>query len=96
MVSAPAAARNSLATCLNPSCSAFFANARYFRIAWLSPALQQRAGLDAACLQRDWAQRRLSHDHYFHSVLGLLDIRTSAYQRTLDAFAPCQSATLPR
>ena len=65
-------------------------------IAWLSPALQQRAGLDAACLQRDWAQRRLSHDHYFHSVLGLLDIRTSAYQRTLDAFAPCQSATLPR
>jgi len=59
-------------------------------IAWLSPALQARSGVTTACLQRQWAHQRLSHDNYFHSVLGLLDVHTSAYQDSLDAFAPCR------
>ena len=59
-------------------------------IAWLSPALQARSGVAIACLQRQWARQRLSHDNYFHSVLGLLDVHTSAYQGSLDAFAPCR------
>ena len=59
-------------------------------IAWLSPALQARSGVTTACLQREWAHQRLSHDNYFHSVLGLLDVHTSAYQNSLDAFAPCR------
>ena len=59
-------------------------------IAWLSPALQARSGVTTACLQREWAHQRLSHDNYFHSVLGLLDVHTSAYQDSLDAFAPCR------
>ena len=59
-------------------------------IAWLSPALQARSGVTTACLQRQWARQRLSHDNYFHSVLGLLDVHTSVYQDSLDAFAPCR------
>ena len=59
-------------------------------IAWLSPALQARTGVTTACLQREWAHQRLSHDNYFHSVLGLLDVHTSVYQDSLDAFAPCR------
>ncbi len=59
-------------------------------IAWLSPALQARSGVTTACLQREWAHQRLSHDNYFHSVLGLLDVHTSVYQDSLDAFAPCR------
>ena len=59
-------------------------------IAWLSPALQARSGVTTACLQRQWAHQRLSHDNYFHSVLGLLDVHTSVYQDSLDAFAPCR------
>src|SRR5512136_1560567 len=38
IVSASAVVRNSRATFGKPSASAFFANARYFRLAWLSPA----------------------------------------------------------
>ena len=38
IVSASAAARNRRATLAKPSCSAFLANARYLRLAWLSPA----------------------------------------------------------
>ena len=59
-------------------------------IAWLSPAQQARSGVTTACLQREWAHQRLSHDNYFHSVLGLLDVHTSVYQDSLDAFAPCR------
>jgi lipid A ethanolaminephosphotransferase len=32
----------------------------------------------------------LTHDNLFHTVLGLLDVQTSVYQSTLDAFAECQ------
>lgn len=60
-------------------------------ITWLSPGFARRAGLSAACL----AQRRdlpVSHDHYFHSVLGLLDVGTSVYHRQADLYAPCAAA----
>ncbi len=59
-------------------------------VAWLSTAFRQAFGVDAACLQRE-AQRPVSHDHLFHSVLGLLDVSTSAYDRTHDVFAACRS-----
>jgi lipid A ethanolaminephosphotransferase len=59
-------------------------------ITWLSPAMQQRTGIRTACLQQDQATRRLSHDNYFHSVLGLLDVHTSAYLPERDVFAACR------
>jgi lipid A ethanolaminephosphotransferase len=31
----------------------------------------------------------VTHDHLFHSVLGLMQVSTRAYQRTLDAYAGC-------
>ncbi len=59
-------------------------------VAWLSPAFRQAFGIDEACLRRE-AQRPVSHDHLFHSVLGLLDVSTKAYERSLDVFAPCRT-----
>jgi lipid A ethanolaminephosphotransferase len=58
-------------------------------ITWLSPGFAQRQRLDAACLQGR-ADAAMSHDHYFHSVLGLLDVQTSVYQPALDAYAACR------
>jgi len=58
-------------------------------ITWLSPGYAQRHGLEMACLQAR-ADAPVAHDHYFHSVLGLLDVRTSAYQPALDAYAACR------
>jgi lipid A ethanolaminephosphotransferase len=48
-----------------------------------------RNGLDMACLKsgRDAA---LSHDNLYHTVLGLMDVRTPTYQPALDAFARCR------
>jgi lipid A ethanolaminephosphotransferase len=50
-----------------------------------------RNSVDASCLRgsRDAA---LSHDNLYHTVLGLLDVRTPTYQRALDAFAECRGA----
>ncbi len=59
-------------------------------VAWLSPAFRHAFGIDEACLRRE-AQRPVSHDHLFHSVLGLLEVSTKAYERSLDVFAPCRT-----
>ena len=58
-------------------------------LSWLSPALQQRLKLRMDCLQAK-APAPLSHDNFFHSVLGLLDVQTSLYQAPLDLFASCR------
>ena len=32
----------------------------------------------------------LTHDHLFHTVLGVLGVQAAEYRQTLDAFAPCR------
>ena len=57
-------------------------------VVWLSPALSSARGIDVPCL-RARAVRPASHDNLFHSVLGLMQVRTSAYVRDLDLFTGC-------
>lgn len=59
-------------------------------ITWLSPTFERR-GLAMECLQKQ-QNTLLSHDNYFHSVLGLMQVKTSVYQRNLDAYALCAGA----
>lgn len=61
-------------------------------ITWLSPAYAARSRMTLACLRAE-ADLPMSHDNYFHSVLGLLDIQTQVYQPALDIYAPCKSRT---
>lgn len=61
-------------------------------IHWLSAQFLQDNQLDAGCL-RARASVALSHDHYFHTVLGLAGVQTHLYRSDLDAYAPCRSAT---
>jgi lipid A ethanolaminephosphotransferase len=46
-------------------------------------------GLSRTCLQNK-AQMPLTHDNYFHSVLGLLNVSTADYQAKLDVHADCR------
>lgn len=59
-------------------------------VMWFSPAFAQRARLDLACLRANASREDYSHDNLYHSVLGLLDVRSSVYQTGLDLFAPCR------
>jgi len=58
-------------------------------VMWTSAGFGQSAHLDKDCLRKR-AQQGASHDHLFHSVLGLLDVHTSLYERTLDLTAHCR------
>ncbi|WP_020424859.1 phosphoethanolamine transferase [Paracidovorax oryzae] len=59
-------------------------------VMWFSPAFAQRARLDLACLRANASREDYSHDNLYHSLLGLLDVRSSVYQSGLDLFAPCR------
>jgi lipid A ethanolaminephosphotransferase len=58
-------------------------------ITWFSPGFSRAEQVDLACL-RGRADDELSHDNVFHSVLGLLDVRTSAYVPARDVFSRCR------
>ncbi|TXI51591.1 MAG: DUF1705 domain-containing protein [Lysobacter sp.] len=55
---------------------------------WTSETFAARRKLDTACL-RGRADAPLSHDHFFHSVLGLADVTTRERRDELDFFATC-------
>ncbi|HET9861921.1 MAG TPA: phosphoethanolamine--lipid A transferase [Steroidobacteraceae bacterium] len=56
---------------------------------WLSRPLTA-TDVDLRCL-RSRAHEPLSHDNLFHSVLGLMDVQTSAYRPSLDIFDGCRA-----
>jgi lipid A ethanolaminephosphotransferase len=59
-------------------------------LSWFSPPFAAMAELDLECV-RAHRDDNLSHDNVFHSLLGLLGVRTSAYLPERDMFAPCRA-----
>ncbi len=60
---------------------------------WMSPGFEATFGVERERL-RALAGREHSHDHVFHSVLGLLDVRTALYDPALDLFAPARTTAI--
>jgi lipid A ethanolaminephosphotransferase len=58
-------------------------------ITWLSRDFVTTRKMNVPCLQGR-ADARLSHDNYFHSVLGLAGVQTALYKPELDIYAACQ------
>ncbi|NUZ06607.1 phosphoethanolamine transferase [Piscinibacter koreensis] len=56
---------------------------------WLSAGLVHDDALDLACLRRRAAEPA-SHDHLFHTLLGLVDVQTGLYEPAWDLAAPCR------
>ena len=57
-------------------------------ITWLSPEFEQRSKITTACLKQQ-LDAPISHDNYFHSILGLMNVQTSVYTPALDMYAQC-------
>ncbi|QQQ01778.1 phosphoethanolamine transferase [Lysobacter enzymogenes] len=55
---------------------------------WFSPGFAASRGLDLQCLRAESA-KPASQDNLFHSVLGLMQVETSVYEKRMDLFAPC-------
>ena len=58
-------------------------------VMWFSAGLTQSARLDTECLRRRAAQPA-AHDHLFHTVLGLADVRTALYAPEWDLLRGCR------
>lgn len=62
---------------------------------WLPPRAARELEVDAACLKRS-AAAHASHDSLYHSILGLLEVRTSGYRAARDLFHGCRASRLAR
>jgi len=58
---------------------------------WLSPQFQQESGISLKCLAK-LRDEPVSQDNYFHTVLGLLGVRTTVYDPRRDMGVMCQAA----
>ncbi|MNV68101.1 Phosphoethanolamine transferase EptA [compost metagenome] len=58
-------------------------------ITWLSAQFQRESKLSSACLQRRAAEE-ISHDSYFHAVLGLAGVTIKEYRPELDFYQACR------
>lgn len=58
-------------------------------VMWMSPGFAAARGIDTACLQRR-ALQPAAHDHLFHTLLGLLDVRTALYEPAWDFTHDCR------
>lgn len=58
-------------------------------VMWFSPKFSQNARLNMACLHQNAEKKAYSHDHFYHSMLGLFGVQTSIYQPELDLFSAC-------
>ncbi len=58
-------------------------------VMWSSAGMTHNTELDVQCLQRR-AREPAAHDHLFHTVLGLLDVKTSLYESPWDVTAACR------
>ncbi|BDY04954.1 phosphoethanolamine--lipid A transferase [Ferrimonas sp. YFM] len=61
---------------------------------WSNQSFAASKGLDNQCLKRLARHGSFSHDNLFHSVLGLMSVGTSLYDRSLDIFASCMAPHL--
>lgn len=60
-------------------------------LTWLSAGLRSSNDIAHGCLEGR-RNAPVSHDNLFHSVLGLMDVETKAYDRGLDIFATCHKS----
>ncbi|MFZ9708007.1 MAG: phosphoethanolamine transferase [Steroidobacteraceae bacterium] len=56
---------------------------------WGSAGFFDRVGIDSDCVKQH-RDAVVSHDYLFHSILGLLDVQTSARTPALDLFEGCR------
>jgi lipid A ethanolaminephosphotransferase len=60
-------------------------------VMWWSDGFGRSVGLNADCM-RARARQSASHDHLFHSLLALLDVKTSLYAGDWDLTRACRAA----
>jgi lipid A ethanolaminephosphotransferase len=64
-------------------------------ILWMSETMKRWDYVDYACLKKEATQNTYTHDNLFHSIIGLLEVKTHTYNRDLDIFKNCRTKHPP-
>lgn len=59
-------------------------------ISWFSEGAVNDKKIVSSCVEKIAEENNCSHDNLFHTVLGLFDVQTSAYDGGMDVFRPCR------
>ena len=65
-------------------------------ILWMNETMKKSDHLDYDCLKEKAARERFSHDNLSHSLLSLMEVDSTAYDKNLDIFESCRLVPLPR
>ena len=60
-------------------------------VMWASAGLSRATATDMSCVKAK-GKEPIAHDHLFHTILGLLDVTTTLYDRNYDVGASCRLA----
>ena len=63
-------------------------------VMWFSKAFRQNEGVDFQCLADHARNNTYSHDHYFSTVFGMMDMAlalSETYRQDMDILAPCRT-----
>jgi lipid A ethanolaminephosphotransferase len=58
-------------------------------VMWMSDTFASSFGVDQGCLLNA-AKQTINHDYLFHTILGLLDVKTSVYDQSFDFMMTCR------
>ena len=58
-------------------------------VMWLSPGYASSFSLNPTCVS-ERAKSPVAHDNLFHTVLGMLDVKTTVYEEKMDFSAACR------
>ncbi|MBO9513330.1 MAG: phosphoethanolamine--lipid A transferase [Variovorax sp.] len=59
-------------------------------VTWFGEGMVARSKLSRSCMESG-VDKPLTHDNLYHTVLGLMDVGTPTYERSLDALAACRT-----
>ena len=63
-------------------------------ILWMSETMKRWDYVDYNCLRQEAVVNKYEHDNLFHSILGLLEVKTKAYRSEYDIFRNCRTKEL--
>ena len=64
-------------------------------ILWMSETMKRWDYVDYDCLKKEEIKNTYSHDNLFHSIIGLLEVKTHTYNKKYDIFQNCRTKELP-
>lgn len=60
-------------------------------ILWMSDGFKKSKNIDESCLKKAAKNGDFSQDYVFSSLLGIMDVQTTAYDKNLDIYQACRS-----